>query len=40
MSKREDIASHVATTIAAISSPAVQKVSRQPVPLDELAEQQ
>ena len=40
MSKREDIASHIATTITNISSPAIKKVSRQPFPLDELSEQQ
>ena len=40
MSIREDIASNIATTLTAISSPAVKKVSRQPFPLDELSEQQ
>jgi len=40
MSKRENIASNIATTLAAISSPAVKKVTRQPFPLDELSEAQ
>jgi hypothetical protein len=40
MSKREDIASHILTTIQAISSPVIKKATRQPFPLDELSEQQ
>ena len=40
MSKREDIASHIVTTILAISSPQVIKCTRQPFPLEELAESQ
>ena len=40
MSVRENIASNIATTLAAITSPAVKKVSRQPFPLDELSEAQ
>jgi hypothetical protein len=40
MSKREDIASHIATTISNITSPAVRKTTRQPFPLEELAESQ
>ena len=40
MSKREDIASHIVTTILAISSPSVKKCTRQPFPLEELAESQ
>lgn len=40
MSKRENIASNIATALAAITSPAVKKVTRQPFPLDELSEQQ
>ena len=40
MSKREDIASHIVTTILAISSPSIKKCTRQPFPLDELAESQ
>ena len=40
MSKREDIASNIATTISNITSPAVRKTTRQPFPLEELAESQ
>lgn len=40
MSKREDIASHILTTIQSISSPVIKKATRQPFPLDELSEQQ
>ena len=40
MSKREDIASHILTTIQAISSPVIKKATRQPFQLDELSEQQ
>ena len=40
MSKREDIASHIVTTIEAISSPSINKVTRQPFNLEELAQAQ
>ena len=40
MSKREDIASHIVSTIEAISSPSIQKVTRQPFNLEELAQAQ
>ena len=40
MSKREDIASHIVTTIEAISSPSIKKVTRQPFNLEELAQSQ
>ena len=40
MSVRENIASNIVTTISAISSPSIKKVSRQPFPLDELSQQQ
>jgi hypothetical protein len=40
MSKRENIASNILTTLAAISSPAIKKATRQPFPLDELSEAQ
>ena len=40
MSKREDIASHIVTTIEAISSPSINKVTRQPFNLEELAQSQ
>ena len=40
MSKREDIASHIVTPILAISSPSIKKCTRQPFPLEELAESQ
>ena len=40
MSVREDIASNLVTTVQAVSSPTIKKVSRQPFPLDELSQQQ
>jgi len=40
MSKREDIASHIVSTILNISSPSIKKCTRQPFPLEELAESQ
>ena len=40
MSVRENIASNLVTTVQAISSPSIKKVSRQPFPLDELSQQQ
>ena len=40
MSKREDIASHIIRTILTISSPSIKKCTRQPFPLEELAESQ
>ena len=40
MSVRENIASHILTSIQAISSPTIKKATRQPFPLDELSEQQ
>jgi len=40
MSKREDIASHIVTTIEAISSPSINKVTRQPFNLEDLAQAQ
>ena len=40
MSKREDIASHIVTTIEAISSPSIKKVTRQPFNLEELSQAQ
>ena len=40
MSKREDIASHIVSTILTISSPSIKKCTRQPFPLEELAESQ
>ena len=40
MSKREDIASHIVTTIEAISSPSINKVTRQPFNLEELSQAQ
>ena len=40
MSVRENIASNLLTVIAAISSPAIKKATRQPFILDELSEQQ
>ena len=40
MSKREDIASHIASTISGISSPSINKVTRQPFNLEELSQQQ
>ena len=40
MSKREDIASHIASTISGITSPSINKVTRQPFNLEELSQQQ
>lgn len=40
MSKREDIANDLVSTISGISSPEIKKVTRQPFELDELAQQQ
>ena len=40
MSKREDIASHIVSTILTISSPSIKKCTRQPFPLEELSEAQ
>lgn len=40
MSVRENIASNIQTVLAAITSPLVKKVTRQPFLLDELSEQQ
>ena len=40
MSTRENIASNLVTTVQAVSSPSIKKVSRQPFPLDELSQQQ
>ena len=40
MSVREDIATNVVSVISGITSPAVRKVSRQPFPLEELAQAQ
>ena len=40
MSVRENIASNLVTTVEAVSSPSIKKVSRQPFPLDELSQQQ
>tara|TARA_A100001388_G_scaffold73131_1_gene51848 strand:- start:2699 stop:3136 length:438 start_codon:yes stop_codon:yes gene_type:complete len=40
MSKRENIASNVVSTISGMSSPSIKKISRQPFPLDELSQQQ
>jgi hypothetical protein len=40
MSIRENIASNLVTTVEAVSSPTIKKVSRQPFPLDELSQQQ
>ena len=40
MSVRENIASNLVTTVEAVSSPTIKKVSRQPFPLDELSQQQ
>jgi len=40
MSVRENIASNLVTTVQAVSSPSIKKVSRQPFPLDELSQQQ
>ena len=40
MSKREDIASHIVSTIEGISSPSIKKVTRQPFNLEELSQAQ
>ena len=40
MSKREDIASHIVSTISGISSPSIKKVTRQPFDIDELSDKQ
>ena len=40
MSKRENIASNVVSTISGMSSPSIKKISRQPFPLEELAQSQ
>ena len=40
MSVRENIASNLVTTVQAVSSPSIKKVSRQPFPLGELSQQQ
>tara|TARA_Y100000015_G_scaffold41974_1_gene48776 strand:- start:385 stop:822 length:438 start_codon:yes stop_codon:yes gene_type:complete len=40
MSVRENIASNLVTTVSAVSSPSIKKVSRQPFPLEELSQQQ
>ena len=40
MSKREDIASHIVSTIDGISSPSIKKVTRQPFNLEELSQVQ
>ena len=40
MSVRENIATNVVSVISGITSPAVRKVSRQPFPLEELAQSQ
>ena len=40
MSVREDIASHIVSTISGISSPSIKKVTRQPFQLDELSQPQ
>ena len=40
MSKREDIADHIVSTISGISSPSIKKVTRQPFNLEELAQSQ
>ena len=40
MSKREDIASHIVSTISGISSPSIKKVTRQPFNLEELSQAQ
>ena len=40
MSVREHIASNLVTTVQAVSSPSIKKVSTQPFPLDELSQQQ
>ena len=40
MSVRENIASHITSTISNISAITIKKVTRQPFPLEELSEQQ
>ena len=40
MSKRENIASNIASTISGITSPSIKKVTRQPFDLDELSDKQ
>ena len=40
MSKREDIASHIVSTIEGVSSPSIKKVTRQPFNLEELSQVQ
>ena len=40
MSKREDIAGHIVSTISGISSPSIKKITRQPFNLEELAQSQ
>ena len=40
MSKREDIASHIITTLDAMSSPELKKITRQPFDSEELSQQQ
>ena len=40
MSKREDIASNIVSTIDGISSPSIKKVTRQPFNLEELSQVQ
>ena len=40
MSKREDIANNLVSTISGIYSPEIKKFTRQPFELDELAQQQ
>jgi len=40
MSKREDIASNIVSTIDGISSPSIKKVTRQPFNLEELSQTQ
>ena len=38
MSKREDIAGHIVSTISGISSPSIKKITRQPFNLEELSQ--
>ena len=40
MSKRENIASNILSTISGISSPSIKKATRQPFQLDELSDKQ
>ena len=40
MSKRENIASNILSTISGISSPSIKKATRQPFDLDELSDKQ